>query len=404
VRPLSDNDLLRRLAHEVHRGRRAEADVAALIAEVDARRLYAREACSSMFAYCTQVLHLAEHEAYLRIAVARASREHPVLLDMLRDGRLHLASIAKLAPHLTLENREAVLRRAVHRSKLQVEELVAELIPRPDVPPVVRRLPVRVGTTRPSPPPSVAAAPVDTPAAPGPDLGQQVAPELGPDRAEGRGEDGPPNPPATPARWPVNSPAHRPSLEPLAPARYRVQFTASAELREKLVRLQDLMRATVPDGDLGRIIGEAVAEKLERLEAKRFARTSAPRKSLADADTTPSSRHVPAPVRRAVHQRDGGRCTYRDAKGRRCTARDRLEFHHHRTSYGRGGDHSVENVRLMCRTHNQALAEQEYGKEKMAGFRETGSRPDPRHREGAGGAPGRPPSRDDTARGVDREP
>ena len=60
-----------------------------------------------MFAYCTEVLHLSEAEAYLRIAAARASREHPVLLTMLADGRLHLTAIAKLAPHLTPENREA---------------------------------------------------------------------------------------------------------------------------------------------------------------------------------------------------------------------------------------------------------------------------------------------------------
>ena len=43
-----------------------------------------------MFSYATDVLHLSEAEAYLRIAAARASRRHPVLLTMLDDGRLHL--------------------------------------------------------------------------------------------------------------------------------------------------------------------------------------------------------------------------------------------------------------------------------------------------------------------------
>ena len=62
-----------------------------------------------MFAWCTEVLHLSEAEAYLRIAAARASREHPVLLTMLADGRLHLTGIAKLAPHLTPENRDDLL-------------------------------------------------------------------------------------------------------------------------------------------------------------------------------------------------------------------------------------------------------------------------------------------------------
>jgi len=74
----------------------------------------------------------------LRISAARASRAHPMLLTMLGDGRLHLSGIARLAPHLTRENAGELLKRAVHRSKRQIEELIAELVPRPDVPAVMR--------------------------------------------------------------------------------------------------------------------------------------------------------------------------------------------------------------------------------------------------------------------------
>ena len=139
----SDDELLRRLSNLLGQSRRDEADLVAHIGEVDRRRLYAREASPSMFSYCTEVLHLSEAEAYLRIAAARASREHPVLLTMLADGRLHLTAVAKLAPHLTLQNREALLERATHRSKREIEELVADLSPRPDAPAVMRKLPDR---------------------------------------------------------------------------------------------------------------------------------------------------------------------------------------------------------------------------------------------------------------------
>ena len=54
--------------------------------------------------------------------------------------------------------------------------------------------------------------------------------------------------------------------------------------------------------------------------------------------------------------------------GRRCSKRHDLEFHH-RTPYGRGGDHSPEVLCLMCRAHNALQAEQDYGKEVMAPFR-----------------------------------
>jgi len=86
---------------------------------------------SSLFAYCTEVLHLSELEAYLRITAARAARLHPVLLAMLREGSLHLTAVAKLAPHLTRENRETLLGRAAHRTKREVEELIGGRRPRP---------------------------------------------------------------------------------------------------------------------------------------------------------------------------------------------------------------------------------------------------------------------------------
>ncbi len=332
---LSDDDLLRRLSALLRDSRRVEAELIAHIAEVDERRLYAREATSSMFSYCTERLHLSEDVAYLRIRVARAAREHPQLLVMLADGRIHLSGIAKLIPHLTPENRGELLERATHRSKREIEELLAELQPQPDVPSTMRKLPPR------------------------------PARQLGPDPV------GPllqqPDPVRVAPR--AAAPARRAEVQPLAPERYKVQFTASAEFREKLERLQALMSASVPDGDLAAILEAAVSEKLQRLEAKRFGKTKKPRKTLAQTDTRAVSRNVPAAVRRSVHDRDGGRCSFVDARGRRCRARKHLEFHHHDAAYGRGGDHRPGNVRLMCRTHNALLAEVEYGREWMDQFR-----------------------------------
>ena len=97
---VSDDDLLRRLSEVLKKSRRVEVDLVAHIGEVDRRRLYANVAFSSMFAYCTERLNLSEHEAFLRIAVARAARKHPVLLSMLEDGRLVYAEfgIVKAMP------------------------------------------------------------------------------------------------------------------------------------------------------------------------------------------------------------------------------------------------------------------------------------------------------------------
>ena len=342
-RPLEsipDDELLHRLAEILRQSRRVESDLVAHIAEVEERKLYAREAFPSMFAYCTDVLHLSEPEAYLRIAVARASRRHPVVLIMLGDGRLHLTAIAMLAPYLTAENRDTVLERATHRTKRQVEELIAKIEPRPDAPAVIRKLP--------------------------------ESPQLRPDGVEAPVLELRPDVVAPPAPTTLAPTQTAPRVvQPLAPGRYKVQFTASAELKAKLERLQALMRSKVRDGDLAAIIEEAVTEKLERLEARRFAKVSAPRKGLSETHLSTSSRYIPAPVRRAVSERDGQRCRYVDSQGRRCPERGRLEYHH-RYPYALGVDHSPRNVCLMCPTHNAYLAERDYGKEAMARHRGSG--------------------------------
>ena len=291
-----------------------------------------------MFQYCQDVLHLSEAEAYRRIAAARVSRKYPVILEMLEDGRIHLAGISELKAHLTDANHKDVLSRATHKSRCEIKQLVAELVPKPDVPPAIRKLPQREAKSEPSKPAAELC----------PDTVQQNAPAAKPEP-----------PPAAP-----NKPAKPAKLEPLAPARYKVAFTASEELRDKLERLQ----ALTPGSDLASIIDAAVTEKLERLEAKRYRKTNKPRKNLEDADTSPGVRGVSAAVKRAVWERDGGRCTYVSDGGKRCPERHRLEFHHDET-YARGGDRSADNLRLACHAHNDYMAEMDYGKAKMDQYR-----------------------------------
>ena len=121
LQSVPDAELLRRLAELVSQSHGVEADLVAHLGEVDERRLYARRAFPSMFAYCTEHLHLSEAEAYRRITVARAARKHPAILEPLRDGRIHLSGLARLVPLLTAANCEALLTRATHLTTRQIE-------------------------------------------------------------------------------------------------------------------------------------------------------------------------------------------------------------------------------------------------------------------------------------------
>ena len=352
LQSLSDDQLLSELADVAGQSRRAESSLVTHIAEVDLRRLYARHACPSMFVYATRVLHLAEGEAFRRIRVARASRRHPVLLEMLADGRLHVSGIAVLVPFLTAENQERLISLAVHKTKREIQKLVAELHPRPDVPSVMRKLPGTPGAP--------------TPGARSLELVPGTVPNSPPAPVPDTAPHSPvPDAVACPVRAPGPVPA--PVVEPLSPARYRIQFTAREQLHDDLERLRALLRTEIPDGDLGAIVGKAVRELRRRLEARRFARTSAPRKALVRTSEAPSSRYLPAATRRAVYLRDEGRCRFVDAQRERCPERHDLEYHHWHP-YGLGGNHDLANIGLMCHPHNQYLAELAYGKEMMSRY------------------------------------
>ena len=83
---LSDLELLKHVKRLTADERKVTARLIAVLAELDARQLYLGEGCSSLFTYCTRVLHLSEHAAYLRIEAARAARKWPIVVAQLADG------------------------------------------------------------------------------------------------------------------------------------------------------------------------------------------------------------------------------------------------------------------------------------------------------------------------------
>jgi len=132
----------------------------------------------------------------------------------------------------------------------------------------------------------------------------------------------------------------------------------------------------MPDADLAEVVDEAVTVLLAKLEGRRFGTTDKPRKTLAETDTSASSRYVPAAVRRVVFERDQGRCAYvDDATGRRCSCTDsgQLEFHH-LTPFARGCDHDPDRIELRCRSHNVYQGELDFGPETMKRYRKGSSR------------------------------
>ena len=148
-----------------------------------------------------------------------------------------------------------------------------------------------------------------------------------------------------------------------------------------LEEAKDLLAHAVPDRSLEEVHLRAMRALVAQLKTRKYARTNTRAESHPLATPSPSSdahspgaragarqdprrrgRYIPAAVRRAVWERDGGRCTYVGANGQRCRERACLEFDHI-DPYARGGPPAVSNLRLACRSHNGLAAEQVFGRD-----------------------------------------
>ncbi len=312
------------------------ADLLADLAEIDDRKLYVPAAYGSMRDFCVRAKRMSEDVAGKRIHAARTARQFPAIFPMLADGRLSLSAVLMLATHLTPLTAGGLLLAATNKTNAQIEKLLAERFPKPDVATSVQMIT----------PVAEATAGSDAPM-----LQQAVRPVV------------PSDGPNMPVRMDPLSERRRPV--PLSSGKYAVQFTMDEELHADLLAVQALLGHVLPSGGVAEVFRRAVRELRKQLEQRKFAKCDRPRAQKGVA----KGRHIPAAVKRAVRERDGEQCTFVSDTGRRCESRTRLELDHIEP-VARGGESTTDNIRLRCRVHNQYEAECTFGPEFMAGKRE----------------------------------
>jgi hypothetical protein len=273
------------------------------------------------------VLRLSEDAAYNRIKAARAARLYPEIVGMLADGSLSTTTVRLLAPHLTPENHEKLLAAASTRGKQEVEELLARWFPRPDVAPLVRKIPNR----------RVAAQAAVSPG----DGARETDLRFGSSARASPVESG-----AAPVM--AAATPKPPLVRPLATDRYEVRFTADGETRRLLREAQDLLGHALPSGDLAAVFHRALVVLVTDLKRRKFGATSRPRPVRVSKT---GSRTSGAAVRREVGARDANRCAFVSKDGHRCGETRFLEFHHV-VPHAVGGRATAENIQLRCRAHN----------------------------------------------------
>jgi 5-methylcytosine-specific restriction endonuclease McrA len=370
LRHLSDELLSTGLDTSATDDRLANATLLAHIAEFDRRGLCAPTQYPSMFRYCVGHLRMSEDMAYKRVRTAKVARMFPGVFVAIADGRLNLSGVTLLSKHLTRANGRELLAAAVNRSRAEIQEMLA------------RRFPATAATAGPA---SVAAdatpsagAAADAPllASPPAELLASASAENGrepqqfspvPGRVENTGVFGAPAPNTLPEL--------QLRVTPIAPGRYELVAVIDQAAHDRLMGSKDLLGHAVPGGALVEVLQRAIALQHEHLRKRRCAATDRPRTTLNGA--TPrqarNPRQIPAAVCRAVWERDGGRCAYVSADGHRCEARSHLELDHI-VPVAKGGESTVENLRLLCREHNRHVAEREFGRDHMKAKREVAQR------------------------------
>ncbi|MFA6003163.1 MAG: HNH endonuclease signature motif containing protein [Elusimicrobiota bacterium] len=311
LRAMNDDALLARIDELVRQEREDSAAIVEHLLEADRREVALDRGYASLFEYCVKKLGYSEASAFLRIRAARACARFPEILVRLRSGSVHLDNIARLHPHLTYDNSTDLLDRAAGASKQDVMALVAALQtqPAPDQDLII---------TVPAPIPRSAA--------------------------------GPEAPPASAAPQVIPPPLHR------------FHFTGDDELLSMVARLRGLLKHKHPEGRLEDIFKEAARTLLKAMELKLH--PAVVRRSQAGTVPKASrkgSRIVPRKIKREVWTRDDGRCAYVAPDGRRCESREALEYDHIIPWADGGRSDTSDNIRLLCRAHNQRLSRRRFG-------------------------------------------
>ncbi len=335
---LSDSEVLRSAAEHNSQERSNAAMLIAHIAEIDSRRLYLPAGYPTTFEYCVAELRLSEDAALKRLQVAMAARSFPVLFSALAEGRIHLTGARLLAPHLTAENVDEVLAAATHRRKAEIEEMLVE----------------RFGSSERARP-MTSITPLKVLHAPG-----HVIPTL----LDSVAEPAPASTDEPQAEEPVQEPAARP------PVCFKLQVVIEKSTHDKLRHLQALLSHALPTGDVAQVLDRSFDALIAQLERRKFAATA---KSRQTGPSSANPRHIPAHVKRAVRERDQGQCTFVSHTGQRCGARKFIEYDHIEP-VARGGQSTVDNLRLRCRAHNQFEAERVFGESFMDQKREAARR------------------------------
>ena len=300
LKTLSNHSLIQELRELIRKERHSLASIIKYLHEVDLRKLYIEMGYSSLFAFCTECLGYSEGAAYRRIQAARCLGRIPEVAEKLESGAISLCAVSQVA-RVEPSKQATLITQSEGRSKEEVERLVAPFLP------VTARVKesVRVSNAE------VPALPLFTAAVD--------------------------NPPAKEIKYTV-------TLE---------LSNEEFQLLEEVQRISGARKKT--DAVLKALKLYKRLKSPERNKRKRVLKPTGITSTVKVALQQPQkriTRHIPNPIRDKVLTRDHFQCTFVSKDGYRCEEKRLLQLDHIKP-FSIGGEHSEDNLRVMCPAHNR---------------------------------------------------
>ncbi len=289
--------------------KRVEAELIDVLQLVDQHRVFLEKGHSSLFTYGVNELGLSESVAYNLISVSRKAREVPELKEAIEAGALSLSNARKIAPVLTLENKNEWIEKASKLSQRQLEKEIVKVHPRVATPEKVSYV--------------------------------------------------------TESRVQINFGLSETEMIKLR----RVQDLLS-QSRRKSVSLEEVLMELAGDY-LHRYDPVEKAKRIIVKKGNQHNSTVQPVSMQAETlqkelitepidlvvNESKSRTPIPASVLHQVNLRDRGRCTHLNQQGTRCNQTRFLDIHH-RIPVSRGGQNALENLITLCSTHHRFVYRQ----------------------------------------------
>lgn len=339
--------LVARLAELLSNERAALADFLVALADFDRHRRWEEAGYASLYDFLVRELGMSKGTTFYRRVAVELVQRLPEVLEPLRDGRLCITAVHALSKAITPANRAEVLPRFFHVSMREAKAIAARIAPAIEVPRRESVSTVRVG------------APLDV---------GQVPNRLGNVGAQATPSSQAPALSLVPSARPhASGPVTRTAIEPLTAAEHRLHLTVSPEFLEMLDACKKALSHTMPGADAAAVLAEGMKLLLAK-DAKKKGLVAKPRPRKALGRRRFQTRYLPADVRRAIWQRDQGRCQWPLEKGGVCSSEFQPELDHIH-GYRPGEPVKLEDLRVLCHHHNQLHARQVFGDAYMRAFR-----------------------------------